>query len=197
MQERRSIADRVGQDFFDDPDAKLGLRAGEKDSKGRTIATLPERDAYRPELDGKSPQEMAEILAREDQQREDADANNVEALMKEAPGGRPKRGGSRSGKRHRRKSSGGSTGGLDETTIAGGTASDDGRDEAYRPIVVSGRVSIQASESIKRACERDRVSLGEMIEDLGVPFAAGASWSEVRDALHAVAAIVIQRVRVA
>jgi hypothetical protein len=184
---RPSIAEQVGQEFFDDADTVLGLRAGQMDEKGRPVVTLPQRDAYRPELEGKSPAEMAEILERDDEQREDADANNIEQIMREAPGGRTKHGGSHSGKRRKRR--GGSASGLDETTIAGGGI----EPPAYRPIVVSARVSLEGAIALKRASEQFGVSVGVMLDEIAAAYSAGVMWDELREVIGGCARVAAER----
>lgn len=147
----------------DDSSSELGL--DHSYAKGRPVIKLPEpTSGYDPELVGKSPDELAEHFAHQDADR---DANNIEKIMKEVPGGRaPGSHSTSSGRIRRKRSSGGG--------ISGQNVPFDGPD-VYRPHVVAGRVSAEAD----RALRSQPTSPGEMINLLGETLHAGVSWAQL------------------
>jgi hypothetical protein len=190
VQQKRGVTvDR--QNYFDNADAALNLDRQPKlryrevnldsetrvavadepqDEKGRPLVALPERstdcDAA---LAGRSPDEMVEILATRD---DDRDANNIERLMQEFPGksdGTRRSSGS-SGRKHRKPRPA-----FDHTKGMIQDLRDVGEN---RPHPVAGRISTQALAGITDQASRD-VNAGTMLDAIGKTLHAGVSWATI------------------
>lgn len=139
------------------------------DPQGRIVAQLPEHDhrferaVYREDLDGKSPEIMAETIAALD---DDRDGNNIEKLMREPPAGTVIKGGSRT-PRVKRKGSG-----------ASGVSSAPLDLEPYtpRPHVLGARVSLTAFNAWHSQIETS----GQIAEEIGAALAAGMTWHDLK-----------------
>lgn len=156
------------------------LRAGEMpennvivtDAKGRRRMTLPETDGTcDPELYGKSPDEIAEIL--ESRARAEEESVNTEAIMRQYPG-KPADGAPHS-----------SSGGRSipkpkpppDFVNAGGRGGKEDP-EKFRPWTVAGRVSSAARSALEAQKPRG-ASVGEILELLGETLHRGVTWAQI------------------
>lgn len=191
MQDRHGVTIER-QAHFDDPDAALNLRrrssvpklrAGEMpentavatDAKGRPIAVLPDTSGdCDPEIYGKSPDEIAEILER--RQRAEEDHASTDAIMREFPGKGESLPHSSAGRRkyHRPKPA---------PDFTSRPIDDFEGPTKYRPHQVGGRVSTPARHGLLAA----GTSVGEMLDTLGETLQVGVPWREIEWALKELA----------
>lgn len=141
---------------------------------GRPVVVLPPAtNGYRPELVDKSPDEMAQILEREDVARDEH--FDVEREMRKAPGGRVQgshSGSSRSPKKPRPP--------VDHTKCS---IVDIEKDAHYRPHTISGRVCTAARQGFAQQA----TSIGEMIDVLGETLQVGVPWTRIEYVLRGMA----------
>lgn len=144
-------------------------RAPHKDAQ---LVVLPEPgNDCRADLVGKSPDEMAEILARTDADR---DARfDTEREMQTVPGGRDPRSHSSSGGRKHSKP-------HPRPDFTGRPITDFEAPAKYRPHPITGRVSTEARHGLYSA----GTSIGEMMNLLGETLHVGVSWTQIEYVLR-------------
>lgn len=152
-------------DFEDDSSHALGLSHGTTDAKGRTIVTLPE---HRPEPDpnmvGMNPDQLNDYLEAKEDER---DGNNIEKLMKEAPGGFTP--GSHSSSGSAKKPKPGSQRKSQQNDLS------EGNYESYRPHTIPSKISDKALAGIRNQV----VSSGIMLTLIGEMLYDGTSWAKI------------------
>ena|GEM_PF-6912545 len=170
------MTDAADRSNLDDASAHYGLshawRTGTPiDDKGRAIVALPDQSTDAdPELVGKSPEQIIEILER---RRAERDANpNIDKLMREAPGGRTDGGGSSGGRRRRAPAPR-----PDHTKQS--VVEIEMRD--LRPCTVAGKVSVEANEGLYG---EGNPSVGEMLETIGRALSRGVRWQQIARAVE-------------
>lgn len=188
MQQRHGGVTRDREEFFDNPDLALQLNrrpaeryrevnldcelrraAGDdagQDEKGRPIVALPDTATdYDPELVGKSPEEMAEILKG----RSEAEDQNTARVMQQYPGHSEgvRHHGSNSGKRKQKPRPR-----VDHTKAA---IEDVGEVAEKRPHPVAGRVSTEALAGL----QAQPVNVGNILDAIGRKLYAGVSWAKI------------------
>lgn len=176
------------QEHFDNADRALGLNRRVPPARYREIAFSqpvvadrpvvalpPAAEGYRPELAGKSPDEIAEILARDEATRDDRDSKNLDRLMREHPGGKSTSHSSGSSRRPKRP------GPRPDRTKQ--SVVDAEIPAPYRPHCIAGRVSSHAAAGLKS----QGTSVGEMMNELGEALYVGVAWYEIAQILRELA----------
>lgn len=163
-------------DINGDTSSQLNL---DHDHKGRKLVRLPDRDTNcDPDLVGKSPDQIAQILADREGARDD-DANfDFEREMQKVPGGRIPGSSSSGGSSKKPKPP------TDHTKGSIQDLRDVSTGAELKPMTVSGKVSTRAYNALRSQPE----STGNIFDRLGIALAAGVRLDDVYAALDALTA---------